>query len=184
MRHILRKIVLVVMLLLMGSAPLFVPDSVSAANLAVRIQNAAQEVVGGDRLYFDVDMDYPENTIDKTVTLEYQIFDGEDLILSEKSERGIGKRISFTDYMIVPTSVTSGTKTLIITVHGSSSGLEEVASGTFRVLKGRDQITLYGWIILVASIPATVLLIVQIIFMRIKAHKKPVPLPVQTEVMK
>ena len=183
MRNILRKIVPGLMLLI-ACGPFFVPFSASAANLAVRIQNAAQEVVGGDRLYFDVDMDYPENTIDKTVTLEYQIFDGEDLILSEKSERGIGKRISFTDYMIVPTSVTSGTKTLIITVHGSDSGLEEVASGTFRVLKGKDQVTMYGWIVLVASIPATVLLIAQIFFMRMKSRRTPASLPVQTDVKK
>lgn len=171
MRSMKRAFSRMMVLVLFLCAAVTIPSWAKALSLSVRVENGSQEVIGGDRLYFDFETNYPENIADKSVILEYQIFDGKDLLLSEKSERSIAKRISFTDYMIVPESISSGTKTLNIVVT-NEAGLQEETSASFRVVKGRDQTQAYLTLLLAGIIPMLLILTVRVIQMRTQVARE------------
>jgi len=70
--------------------------------------------------------------------------------------------MSFLDYIVVPQSAKSGTKELKVIIEDYESLHQEV-SATFQVLKGRNQVETYFYILLVA-----ILVVTQIIFARKK----------------
>lgn len=140
-----------------------------AMNVAVRISDQHTEVVGGDRLYFEIDIKYPENPSRKDLRLEYRIVKplregerGGEAIASQNVLRAVETQASFLDYIVVPESVASGEYELVIVVRDYEKLNKEV-SATFRVLKGREQVVAYFFILLGAITLVAALVIFHII---------------------
>lgn len=109
-----------------------------AINITVRIGDQYTEVSGGDRLYFEVEIKYPENSKRKDLRLEYQIIENGELIASEKVLRAIETQTSFLDYIVVPKSAKAGIKELRVIVADYQELNDEVFA-TFRVLKSENK---------------------------------------------
>lgn len=138
------------------------PYSSYALNIAARIGDQYTEVSGGDRLYFEVDIKYPENPRRKDLRIEYQILEEGEMIASEKVLRAVETQASFLDYIVVPQSATKGIKELNVIIEDYETLHEEV-SATFRVIKGKDQVEIYFFVLLGAILLVMILVIFQII---------------------
>ena len=137
------------------------PHSAYALNIAAHISDQSTEVIGGDRLYFEVEIKYPENPRRKDLRIEYQILDDGRVIDSEKVLRTVETQVSFLDYIVVPQSTKSGLKELNVIITDYEDLHKEV-SATFKVLKGRNQTDTYFFILLGAILLVAVLVIIQI----------------------
>ncbi len=142
------------------------PSKAHALSVAARISDQSTEVIGGDRLYFDVEIKYPENPVRKDLRIEYQILEDGNIIASEKVLRAVETQVSFLDYIVVPKSAKSGIHTLNVIVTDYDGTLNQSVSATFKVLKGIDQVTTYFFIILGAILLVAILVIMQIIAAR------------------
>jgi len=153
-----------------GCISFLLPFPAQAISISARISDQSTEVSGGDRLYFEVEIKYPENPQRKDLRLEYQIIKPDpagtpgngEIIASEKVLRAVETQISFLDYIVVPKSTQSGTYNLQVIVTDYSDLHKEV-SATFKVTKGQDQIVTYFFILIGAMLLVAVLVIIQII---------------------
>lgn len=136
-----------------------------AVNISARIGDNYTEVIGGDRLYFEVDIKYPENPHRKDLRLEYRIIDNGEVIASEKVLRAIETQASFLDYIVIPQSASGGMKELNIII-ADYEALHQEVSASFKVLKGENQLEMYFFILLGAIILVAALVIIQIISMK------------------
>lgn len=143
------------------------PLSAYAMNVATRISDQYTEVIPSDRLYFEVEIKYPENPTRKDLRIEYQIVEDGKTIASEKVLRAVETQASFLDYIVVPQSAKSGTKELKVIIEDYETLHQEV-SATFRVLRGRNQLETYFFILLGAILLVAVLVIIHIMAERKK----------------
>jgi len=139
-----------------------IPSRVHALNIAARIGDQHTEVIGGDRLYFEVEIKFPENPKRKDFRIEYQIVDGEKVLASEKVLRAVETQASFLDYIVVPKSANKGMKTLRVIIEDYETLHEEV-SASFTIIKGKDQVQTYFFILLGAVVLVGFLVVVQIL---------------------
>lgn len=152
------------MIFLIGAIGAFfvLPTPTRALSITAHISDQSVEVIGGDRLYFEIDIKYPENPRRKDLRLEYQIVEGGEVIASEKVLRAIETQASFLDYIVVPQSVQSGTKELRVIIEDYETLHREVSS-SFHVLKGKNQVEVYFFIIIGAVLLVAVLVVMQIL---------------------
>lgn len=118
-----------------------------ALSIAARISDQSTEVEPTDRLYFEVEVKYPENPQRKDLRVEYQIIEDGQVIASEKVLRAVETQASFLDYIVVPESTKGGIKELNVIITDYEDLHQEV-SATFRVLRGVDQVQMYFFILL------------------------------------
>lgn len=140
---------------------LLLPHSAHALNIAARISDQSTEVSGGDRLYFEVEIKYPENPRRKDLRVEYQILEGGDIIASEKVLRAVETQASFLDYIVVPKSTKKGIHDLNVIIT-DYEGLHQEVSATFKVLKGIGEVGTYFFILLGAVLLVGILVSVQV----------------------
>lgn len=164
MYHFFRKKLFSIFLLPLIMA-VFYPPPAYALNIAARIGDQYTEVQGGDRLYFEVDIKYPENPRRKDLRIEYQIIEDGQMIASQKVLRAVETQASFLDYIVVPKSAKGGIHDLNVIITDYDNLHEEV-SATFKILKGIDQVTTYFFIMLGAILLVAVLVIIQILLGR------------------
>lgn len=163
--HFLRVCIFVYVILSL----FLLPSSVHALNIATRIGDQYTEVQGGDRLYFEVDIKYPENPRRKDLRIEYQIIEDGQMIASQKVLRAVETQASFLDYIVVPKSAKGGILDLNVIITDYENLHEEV-SATFKILKGVDQVTTYFFIMISAILLVAVLVIIQILSGRRKGE--------------
>lgn len=140
----------------------FMVTPLYAMNISVRIGDRNTEVLGGDRLYFEVEIKYPENPQRKDLRLEYQIIKDDTVVARQKVLRAIETQISFLDYIVIPERAESGEYELNVIVTDYEKLHKEV-SATFKVLKGREQVATYFLILLGAILLVAILVISHII---------------------
>ncbi len=151
----------------------------SALSLETRIADNYTEVKAGDKVFFDVEIKYPENTRRRDLRIEYQMFDGNTIIARENVLRAVETQASFIDYMTVPSDAKGGMKTLNIFIQTyepvDQGGVAEEISTTFMVKRGIGGLYLYFWLILAAMAVVILLIILQLIkFRRILRGKREV----------
>lgn len=153
-------------------ALLVIPASSSALSIVARISDQTTEVSGGDRLYFDIEIKYPENVGRKDLRIEYQIREDGQVVASEKVLRAVETQASFLDYIIVPKSTKSGMHDLHVVVE-DYAGLHKEVSASFHVQKGIDQLTAYFFVLLGAVVLVGILVFFQIhlVLRRIKEQQ-------------
>lgn len=137
------------------------PHTAAALSISTRIGDQYTEVIGGDRLYFEVEIKYPENPQRKDLRLTYELVQEDKVIANEKVLKAVETQASFIDYIVVPQSAKSGQGELRVTIEDYENLHKEV-SASFRVLKGINQVQIYFFIILGAIALVTVLVIYQI----------------------
>ena len=151
------------------SAILFVavsfPLSAHALSLSAYISDQSTEVSPGDRLYFDVEIKYPENPARRDLRLTYEILEDGKSIANEKVLGAVETQASFLDYIVVPQSIKGGAHELKVTVEDYNALHQEV-SASFKVIKGIDQVTVYFFILLGAVVLVGGLVLAQIRFER------------------
>ena len=142
------------------------PLSAHALSLSAYISDQSTEVAPGDRLYFDVEIKYPENPQRADLRLTYEIFEDGKSVTNEKVLRAVETQASFLDYIVVPKNAKGGSHDLKVTVEDYSNLHQEV-SASFKMLKGIDQVTIYFFILLGA-----VLLVGILVFIQIKMERR------------
>lgn len=166
MKHFARaSTIFLTFMLGLVSVVVLLPSPAEALSLAARVSDQSTEVAGGDRLYFEVEVKYPENPRRKDLRVEYQIIENSSVIASEKVLRAVETQASFLDYIVVPQSTKSGTKELKVVIE-DYEGLHQEVSASFKVLKGRDQIQVYFFILLAVVVLVGVLVSIQIAVIR------------------
>lgn len=145
---------------------LLLPRSARALNIAARISDQSTEVSGGDRLYFEVEIKYPENPRRKDLRIEYQIIENNEIVASEKVLRAVETQASFLDYIVVPKSAKGGIHDLNVIITDYENLHKEV-SATFKVLKGKNQVGTYFFILL-----GTILLVVILVAFQIVTDRR------------
>lgn len=148
-------------IMLLAFGVVSIPFPAHALNIAARISDQSTEVTGGDRLYFEVEIKYPENPRRKDLRIEYQILEDGQSIASEKVLRAVETQASWLDYIVVPQSTKSGIKELRVIIEDYEALHQEV-SATFKVLKGKNQIETYFFILLGAILLVVILVAFQI----------------------
>lgn len=90
--------------------------SVSAFSAEVHISDEYAKVSTGERIYFKVDIYYPENTVRKDLSFEYEIRNKGDIIVHSKVLKAIETQASFMDYLVIPENTGRGLHTLSIKI--------------------------------------------------------------------
>jgi hypothetical protein len=164
---ILRSVIFIVLIVI----TLITARSVLALNLVIHIPEKYLEVVAGDRLAFELEMKYPENPTRKDLRLTYQIKKGNEIISETKALKAIETQSSFLEYLPVPETVEIGTYTITNKIQDYENLNEEV-SANFRVIKSKDDLMKYFYILASAITMVGLLVIVQfLIILRIKKNE-------------
>jgi len=151
-------------------AVFIVSKSVLALNLVIHIPEKYLEVTAGERLTFELEMKYPENIGRKDLRLTYQIKKGDEIISESKVLKAVETQSSFMDYITIPESVEVGTYTIANKVQDYENLNEEV-SANFRVVKGKNDLMKYIYILGVSVGIVDVLVIVEFLII-FKMKKK------------
>ena len=123
---------------------LSVPSSVWALNAVVHIPEKYMDVQAGDRLYFQLDVKYPENPTRVDLRLNYDITDEYGKKVAEaQALKAIETQSSFMEFIVLPDSTGSGRHKINIALKDYGDLSEEVGT-SFRVNnKKMDRSTLY-----------------------------------------
>lgn len=133
------------------AAPLAVPEPASAISIAARVADQSTEAAPMDRVYFDVEIKYPENLTRKDLRITAELKQGGQVIATAKSLRAVETQTSFLDYIVVPENVEKGTTELNVIVE-DYEGMKKEVSATFQVVGDGDKLQLYFFILLGAMV--------------------------------
>lgn len=135
---------------------------VSALSVVVHVPEKYTDVVAGERLYFEIEVKYPENPSRKDLRLNYEILKDDEVIAQSKVLKAIETQASFMDFVVIPESADSGLH--IIKVKISDYGdLSEEIEASFHVTSGDGgQIRMYFFILLGVVVLVGILVVVDI----------------------
>ena len=116
-----------------------------AMTVDVYIPEKYKDMTAGERLYFEVDIKYPENTTRRDIRLEYNILKDNEIIAKTKSLKAVETQASFMDYIVVPEFAKAGEykiKTII------SNGTSVEGETMFSVKEKNFEIKLIFYVII------------------------------------
>ncbi len=135
----------------------------SALSISVHVPEKYTEVNAGERLYFEIEVKYPENPSRKDLKLSYEVIDSEgNLIAQAKVLKAIETQASFIDFIIVPENAKSGLHIIKVNVEDYENLRESVESSFHVSSGGFNQIKLYFFVLLGAVILVGILVLVSI----------------------
>lgn len=94
----------------------------NAMTVGVDIPEKYKSIEAGDRLYFELDIQYPENQSRKDVKIEYDLTKDGELIMQAKNLKAIESQASFMDYIVVPEFAKAGKYDMKVSVTDGVSG--------------------------------------------------------------
>lgn len=128
---------------------IFLPTYVSAMGISINIPDKYSEVKAGERVYFETEVKWPENTGRKDLRIEYSILDKNNYeVTYMKVLKAIETQASFMDSMSIPSNTTPG----LYKIHVNISDYEDLSyevAASFNVLKSANDIMIYIYIIYV-----------------------------------
>jgi len=127
----------------------FFPSPARALSINVHIPEKYTDVQAGERLYFELEIVYPENPTRKDLRLEYEIMKGSEVITTSKFLKAVETQASFMDYVVIPDSAKAGLYKINVHIQDYSQ-LNEEASASFHVIAKYDELRTYFFIILAA----------------------------------
>lgn len=120
---------------------------VLAMSVQVHIPEKYTDVKAGERLYFELEVRYPENPTRKDLRLEYEIVKDDEVIAKSKFLKAVETQASFMDYVVIPESAKEGLYEIRVQVKDYDKLSEEV-SASFKVVSVGDGIRMYFYIII------------------------------------
>lgn len=145
--------------------------SVSALSLSTQVPEKYTEVVAGERLYFTIQIKYPENPKRKDLRLEYEISTIEgDLVAQAKALKAVETQASFVDFIVIPTNAKQGLYVINVKVKDYET-LSEETSASFQVQESKaNDILMYFLIILAINILIGVIVVLNIVLRSFKEY--------------
>jgi len=125
--------------LLIISFLLINPFLVSSLGLSVYVPEKYNEISAGERVYFEIDLKYPENPKRKDVELIYEIKNlNEETLIKAQALRAVETQASFIDFLITPKSMREDLYVIEISIFEYGKYLGR-SSSTFHVIKEEEQ---------------------------------------------
>jgi hypothetical protein len=121
-------------------------DAARALSATVNIPEKYTEVHAGDRIYFQIDIKYPENPVRKDLRMEYQIKKGDEIIAQSKVLKAVETQSSFMDFIVIPESAKEGIYTINVKI-SDYGNLNQDVSASFKVIENSNQAQAYFLII-------------------------------------
>jgi hypothetical protein len=157
------KIILIISICIgvFSSAP-----SVFALSVSTNISEKYTEIQAGERLYFEVDIKYPENPQRKDLQLNYEVTKDNVVIAQSKVLKAIETQAQFLDFIVIPASSKTGLYNLNVKISDYGELNDEVST-SFNVVGGGDQqLKTYFFILLGVISLVAVLVIINIFVSR------------------
>jgi hypothetical protein len=155
----IHKIIIIVVFITIGLA---VTGPVYALSIMVHMPEKYTEVEAGERLYFEIDVKYPENPRRKDLRLQYEITKDGEIVAQAKVLKAIETQASFIDFIVMPESAKKGLHIITISI-SDYEVLDEEVSASFNVTGSRtEQITSYFFILLGVILFVALLIIINI----------------------
>ena len=136
--------------------------SVSALSITAHVPEKYTDVVAGERLYFEIELKYPENPSRKDLKLNYEILKDNEVIAQAKVLKAIETQASFMDFIVIPESAEKGMHVIKIKISDYETLSEEVEASFYVTSEGGEQIKIYFFILLGVIILVGVLVVVSI----------------------
>ncbi|MCR4326952.1 MAG: hypothetical protein NUV46_00020 [Nanoarchaeota archaeon] len=132
----------------------------SAMTVLINIPERYSEVEAGQKVYFEIEVKWPENIGRKDLRMEYTLKNKDNQTIAYlKVLKAIQTQASFLDSISVPESTKSGVYTIFLTLTDYKDLNQEVAA-SFRVVeKQTDKRLLYTSIVVIAFILISVIFI-------------------------
>jgi len=131
----------------------------NSISLSVNVPDKYSEVVAGERVYFELDVKFPENLGRVDLRFEYKIYGVDDeLVAQAKVLKAVETQASFIDSIAIPKSLKDGIYILKIRILDYSELDEEIITSFHVVSLEDDKLQLY-FIILIIVIVFVALLV-------------------------
>jgi len=125
----------------------FLPFPARALSINVHVPEKYTDVQAGERLYFELEIIYPENPARKDLRLEYSIVKDGEVVATSKFLKAVETQASFMDYVVIPDSAKTGLYEIKVHIQDYDQ-LNEEATASFHVVAKDDQLKTYFFIIL------------------------------------
>jgi len=135
----------------------------SALSVSTNISEKYSEIQAGERLYFEIDIKYPENPKRKDLQLNYEVTKDNEVIAQSKVLKAIETQASFLDFIVIPESSDTGLYHLDIKISDYENLSEEVSTSFHVVGNKNQQLKVYFFILLGVISLVVILVIVNII---------------------
>ncbi|MBN2454444.1 hypothetical protein JXB11_02765 [Candidatus Woesearchaeota archaeon] len=135
----------------------------SALSIAVHVPEKYTDVTAGERLYFEIEVKYPENPSRKDLKLDYEILKEGEIIAQSKVLKAIETQASFMDFIVIPESAESGMHIIRVKIADYESLSEEVEASFHVTGSGSGQVKMYFLIILGVIVLVGILVAVDIV---------------------
>ena len=133
--------------------------SVSALSIVTHVPEKYTDVVAGERFYFEIDLNYPENPSRKDLKLNYEISKDGEVIAQAKVLKAIENQASFMDFIVIPESAEKGMHIIKVKISDYEILSEEVEA-SFQVIKRGSEIKMYFFILLGVIVLVGILVII------------------------
>lgn len=151
---------------------LVVPGAcVEALAIDLHIPERYTDVVAGERVYFEVEVRFPENPIRQDLRIFYTIRDAAgEVVAQAQFLKAIETQASFIDYIVLPANAKPGFYVVTATIRDYAV-LEEEVSASFHVVAGEaEQLRLYFFVLLGVVVFVGMLTVLNLILL--KRHSK------------
>lgn len=166
----LKKFLLFLVIIILGLSQ--TATSARALSLAVYIPEKYSVVKVGERLYFELEIRYPENVSRKDLRLEYKILENNEVIARSQILKAVETQASFVDYIIIPASARSGLHEVRVQIKDYQDLNEEV-SASFQIVSNANELKLYFGVFMFVFLLFAIVIFLQIKKLKeqIKIHK-------------
>ena len=142
----------------------------SAMTAVVNVPEKYSQVVAGEKVYFETEIKWPENTERKDLIIEYSIKDKDNQEVAYlKVLKAIETQASFMDSISIPESTKEGTYKIFLTIKDYKDLKEEVAA-SFKIAKKADSLINVYLPIILGIVALTAIAVVIELFMLIRKH--------------
>lgn len=139
-----------------------------ALTITIHIPEKYTDVSAGERIYFEVDVKFPENPTRQDLRLFYEITHNGEVVATAQFLKAIETQASFIDYIVLPENVEPGLHIITARIQDYADLEEEVFASFHVVGSEADQLRLYFFVLLGAILLVGLLVIMSIVSMRRK----------------
>lgn len=133
----------------------------NALSLVMHIPEKYTDVQAGERVYFEIDIKYPENPIRKDLRMSYQIKNDTGLVAESQTLKAVENQASFLDFIVLPETADAGLHTMAVNI-SDYKNLQENVSSTFKVVEKDNELRTYFFIILSVVVGFGLLIMFQV----------------------